>query len=289
MEISRPQISRLLKRAQELGIVTINVALPNSIETTKLEKKLKKLLELDSVSIAPDMSNDEKNFYSFCAGIVQEFIKGKKHIGIGWGQSVYETSTKLSHIDLVKKGTFYSLIGSAGQNNPYFQTNSITDRFVEKMNGNALYINNTVFKLQEELSEEEMQSLLETKKRWDNLDSAIIGIGGEHVPSRKSFEELDNNVIFQEKSNQVIGEIIANFFLEDNTVLEFANEYSIVACSLKQLEKTPNVIAIAKGEDKVKSIHFAATNQYINRLVTDRATAMQIIDRFEQTEEVGHN
>ena len=46
LNISRPQISRLLKRARELEIVKIEVSMPNNLQDNSISEKIKKYLDL---------------------------------------------------------------------------------------------------------------------------------------------------------------------------------------------------------------------------------------------------
>ena len=62
LNISRPQISRLLKRARELEIVKIEISMPNNLQDENKSEKIKKYLGLKDVLIVEN-SNDNKLLY----------------------------------------------------------------------------------------------------------------------------------------------------------------------------------------------------------------------------------
>ena len=75
--ISRPQISRLIKRGQEMGIVKIEVSLPETIEVKELEMELASCLGVGSSIIIPsDRTADIDNFFPLAAGRVEECLQG---------------------------------------------------------------------------------------------------------------------------------------------------------------------------------------------------------------------
>ena len=141
LNISRPQISRLLKRARELEIVKIEISMPNNIKDESKAEKIKKYLNLKDVLIVED-SNDNKLLYVKASEYLSALIEKSKKIGVGWNETLYNISIELKYNDSDKQKVFYPLIGNLGNNNnPYLQITTIVDRFAEKFNSKA-YFNN---------------------------------------------------------------------------------------------------------------------------------------------------
>ncbi|HTX80524.1 MAG TPA: sugar-binding domain-containing protein [Longilinea sp.] len=180
--ISRPQISRILKKARESGMVKIAVTLPGTLERTELKEKLRNVLQLKEVLISPSSEYDKANaagLYSVAADYLAEVLGRQKNVGIGWGKTLYHVSLQLAtreeHSDL----TFYPLIGNSGTDIPYYQPNNITDRFAEKFRAKALYSHYSVVSPISFVTDIDKKRLDHLKKCWANLDTVVIGIGGE--------------------------------------------------------------------------------------------------------------
>lgn len=281
--ISRPQISRLIKRAHELGIARVDISLPSSIDIQQLKEQLRICLDLDDVIIPSNSSSDEdlnNNFYSFAANYIYDYIDDCSSVGLGWGRSLYETSLQLSYRKEKNQMSFYSLVGSSGNNNPYMQTNGITDRFAERFRGKAHYINTLAVTPKASISEVESKRLEAIQNHWKSLDAAIVGIGGYELSEQFAINELSHDEYILNHKEEIFGDLIANFFLKDKRLLKLPERYCISACPLDDLKKIPKVIAISKGLSKVDAIYFAAKNKYIKALITDQQTAKAILEKY---------
>ena len=89
LNISRPQISRLLKRARELEIVKIEISMPNNIKDESKAEKIKKYLNLKDVLIVED-SNDNKLLYVKASEYLSALIEKSKKIGVGWNETLIQ-------------------------------------------------------------------------------------------------------------------------------------------------------------------------------------------------------
>lgn len=283
--ISRPQISRLLKKAREAGIVNIDVFLPETSDRKELTKKLKDELKLKKVLLSPSSLNEKESaagVHTMAAAYLEEILQNKKNVGIGWGKALYNTSLKLSYQEENKELTFYPLIGNSGTNNPHLQTNNIINRFAEKFQSNAYYSNTLSVALKDSLTIIESKRFDYLKKCWERLDTAIIGIGGEALSEKIYIDELPQEVYTKGILESLIGDILGTFFLENQRVLVFPEEYQIIALDLEKLKKIKDVICISYGPSKIKSIIYAAKKNYLKTLITDSDTAKGILDTLEK-------
>ena len=60
--------------------------------------------------------------------------------------------------------------------------------------------------------------------------------------------------------------------------MSFPGSERLIALTLETLRAVPVVVAVASGSDKVIPLVAAARAGFFNRLVTDPATAQQIVD-----------
>lgn len=277
MGISRPQISRLIKKSSELGIVKIDVCLPEIINVRQLEDELTKCLDIDSVCIIPsDLNNTMENFSKLAAQKLPNFLEGKTNIGIGWGRSLYGVSINLEYQKNSGCVYFYPLIGCSGDNNKYLQVNTITDRFSEKYFAKAHYLNLLAFEKNENITPCNNEKISFFKEIWDKLDIAVVGIGSYEGEEHLYIDEVSYDPYLLKNANRIKGDILSHLLLEDGKELELTN-YNHISCPLEALKKIPTVVAIAKGVEKTNIIYHTAKNGYITTLITDEITAKEII------------
>lgn len=275
--ISRPQISRLIKQSQELGIVKIEVSLPEIINIADLQQELASCLGIDSCVVIPSERPSEiDNFFPLAAEQLEICLKGYRNIGIGWGHSLYEISRNISYQDGRSDVIFYPLIGCSGSINPYLQVGSITDRFAERYRARAYYLNLPVYLREASLSKDEMNKWMAFQKKWEQLDVAVVGIGTLGMKDPVYIDEVSNDPYLLKWKKDIEGDVLGYMMLKDGGLLTIPGFHHI-ACPIDVLKRISRVIGVAKGINKVEAICRAATNKYINTLITDEDTAKAII------------
>lgn len=279
--ISRPQVSRLLKKAKEVGIIKIDISLPNIIDKIELENKLKNVLGLAKVIISPSNPNDEENeamLYFMAADYLCSVLGHYKNVGIGWGRSIYQTSLQIPFQTDRIDTTFFPVVGNSGTDNPYLQTNNLCARFAERLQGKAYFNNSLAVSLKRSLSDIELERLDYLKQNWSNLDAVVLSLGGNFKREKLYIEEIPENTFDSKIFEQILGDVLGTFILKDNTILSVPENYHSVIISLNQLKNTKNVICIAHGNPKVDIIVHSASNHYIKTLITDSNTAISILE-----------
>ncbi|MFV0441658.1 MAG: sugar-binding transcriptional regulator [Lachnospirales bacterium] len=278
--ISRPQISRIVKRSIELGIVKIDVTLPDILNVDALEKELANCLDIDNVYIIPsDLNNTMENFCRLSAQKIPSLIDGKKNIGIGWGRSLYGVSLNLEYQNSNNPVFFYPLIGCSGDSNPYLQINNITDRFAERYSGKAHYLNLPAFLKEKSLTSSDKDKLNFYNSIWGKLDVAVIGIGSYGGDEHLYIDEVSFDPYLLEHTEKIQGDILSHLLLKNGDVLNL-DKYTHIACPIEALRKTPMVIAVAKGTEKAEIIFETAKRNLITTLITDETTAKTIIKKY---------
>lgn len=284
VNLSRPQISRMLKKAHEVGIVDIRVSLPNTLTKVHLAEKLTQLLKLKEVILTPSSTDPEKNdraLYFGAAAYLKEELKDKRHIGIGWGETLYNISLHLSYCDDKKERIFYALAGTSGTNNPYFQTNSIVDRFAERFHAHAYYNNFPSYIETDRFSALESKRWNALERNWRKLDTIVVGLAGIAKIDQLYPEEFQSPDLLKEIVKEMKGDILANFF-NNTTVYQFPDHTRISSLDMAQIHNLKNVICIAHGEPKVDAIISASTQGYIKKLITDEDTGRMIFEKINE-------
>ncbi len=283
--ISRAQVSRLLKKAKDSKIVKIEVVIPDSQSVYELSERLKKYLNIKNVIISPSVEkqkDNDENLYSVASSYLSKNLIKYKNIGIGWGKTLYNISLQLLNYEDESDLVFCPLVGNSGTENPHLQTNSITDRFSERFKGRAFYSNLLMLEKRDDISEISFKRLAKLKEMWNNLDVAVIGLGGETTSNKHLYvDELPEVFYNNEDINHIIGDVLGDFYMNDGTLLQFPSEYEKISITSEQLKNIHNVICIAHGEQKVRAIEHISREKFINTLITDEYTARMILDKFQ--------
>jgi len=283
--LSRPHISRLLDKARECGIVQIRVTMPKELQIAKinnlLQDKLGVKVILAPTEAKPHHKKVSLNIATAAAKHLPALLKGCRNVGIGWGYTMYQTSRQLPYSDRNEDITFVPLIGASGEDNPYFQINTILDRFAEKFGAESFYTNvPAVRENNSELPRVEKKRHAKLQQYWDNLDAAVIGLGvppnvGKFLISEVSQEYKEIMI-----NSNTIGDILCQFFYPDGNIFAIKSGYEQFSFPIKKLKDIKNVICLAGGENKVEGIIAAAENGFFDTLVTDSITAGLILDRI---------
>ena len=75
-----------------------------------------------------------------------------------------------------------------------------------------------------------------------------------------------------------VGDILTHFFDKDGSPIHSDIEERLFSTSLNTLKSLNNVIGISGGPQKVDAIRAALRGSYLDVLITDEDTAMQLID-----------
>ena len=284
---SRSQISRILKRAEDEGLVTYTLNFPVVVDEVAMAQQLQNTLGLEQVVLIPSFYREgqKPNADLVCKNLalgavekLPQLLGDAKNIGIGWGRTLYNTSLCIRPQRYVKGRIFLPLIGSSGDNNPMLQVNTIVDRFGERFHADRKYINMQSFWAKDVLGDEIPSSLAALLEKWRQLDAANVGIGGPPVGNVNNLiSEFPQTYKRQVQNSGTVGDILSQFFYEDGRIFQMDTNYRLLALSIEDLRNVKNVIAMASGSEKRDSIRVAARLGYIKTLITDYNTAHEIL------------
>lgn len=284
--ISRSQISRLLDRAEELGVVTISVQMPADPELAALADAVKRGLGLADLVIAPmengrgDKERTQEAIATAAAGYLGKALRGAKTVGLGWGRTMYQTSLLLSYRSGFDDVMFVPLVGISGATNPCLQINTIVDRVAEKHHAQSYFVGVPAFRERSiETSGLDEARIRKLEDYWESLDAAVLGLGAApHGEGSLFVSEIDPAYAEQVVDSGAVGDILSQYFLPDGSVFAFDAAYRQVAFDIRRLSSVKKVICLAGGEDKLAGILAGARKRYFSVLVTDSVTARAIYD-----------
>lgn len=285
---SRSQVSRMLDRAKELGIVKIEVALPEETDEKTLIAFLEKHLGLEEVVLAPlerDLAENDgvtEAIARRAAEYLPHILKSARKAGIGWGRTVHRMSSLLEYRSSACNTDYIPLIGSAGVSEPSLQINTIIDKVAERMKGRAFYANLPAYREKNvPLTPFENKRLTTLRQYWTEIDTAVFGLGAADDASLLFDEEVSvesRRRILEERN--VAGDILSQYFYNDGRLLEPDKSYHTNAFPVDRLPYLGKSVCLAGGKKKINGIIAAAKKHYFNTLITDTDTAGEIYKRI---------
>ena len=285
---SRPHVSRLLDRAKEVGIVKVEVVMPDILSTESIAEELRTVLGLKDVSVCPDSasSNNEISFEiaQYATNVLDKYLEDAKYIGLGWGYTLYQTARMINH-KIKKKGlTFMPLVGLSNLNSRYYMTNNIVNLFAENTDSNGYYSSVPLVQNRKKLTELEEKSFNELKKQWKNIDAAIIGVGGPPTENELRNDPMYNEFKSYISTVDIAGNVITHYFDAKGNILDsdISKYFYTATYDINRLKELKTSICIAGGPDKADAITMFAKMGFFNKLITDETTARSILSKLEQ-------
>ena len=282
--VTRPQVSRLLKRARAEGIVEIRI-----VDTTAVESPAGEALRarhgLDQVHLAPTIAGPEdltrRMVGRLAAEVLRIAVRPGTTVGIGDGASVLATADALEETATPVAVTVVPLCGgfwATGQERePYRRIAEALGAQVRGLMAPGLVDDAATRKAL--VAHAGIRAIADL---WDRLDVALFGIGGPAWSVSLVGEAIDRQL----EAAHAVGEVlVAPFDIEGRFVCP-ALRARVIAFDARRLGRIPASIGVASGEAKVRPILGALRAGIVRTLVTDVATAEAVAALDEATRSV---
>lgn len=284
MNIYRTTVCRMLAKAKEEGIVRIEIA-DYDADLFALEEYVRQQYGLEKLDLVPNQVEDTPadtltNVSKTAAEVVRHTIKDGDKIGLSWGATL---SSVIDELDpkAMKDVLVYPLAGGPSHINAKYHVNTLIYRLARIFHGNSAFINAMVIQEDEQLTKGIIQSKYfeSILASWDQLDLALVGIGGEPNSREESqWRDLLTDADYaQLKQEEAVGEVCCRFFDQAGHPVYKGLQDRTIGISLEQLGRVPKTIAVATGKYKAKAILAALKAGVINYLVTDKETMLAVL------------
>ncbi len=283
LNISRSQVSKILKSAREKGIVTITIntmfSEENKYQHFLIEKfGLRDAVVVDTIGLSTnDSYNKISESFNF---LFDKIVKDGDHIGIMAGDSINRISKRLIGISR-KELEIYPLVGGFGVTGEDWQANNNVKNFGERLDSKFFQLNCPAY-----ISDESMHALMPTlpdikfvAERAEKVTIAIISIGqlGPKATLVRS-GILSEEDIFELQDKNAIASVCASFLDRDGKLIECNTSKKMFGCTVPALKNANTVIAVAYGNSKIEAICATLKSNCADILVTDLNTAKKIFD-----------
>jgi deoxyribonucleoside regulator len=269
--VTRPQVSRLLKRARAEGIVEIRIVDRTAADSPVVEI-LRERFGLAAIHVAPTVDGPEDLSRRMVGRLGAQVLRGAVRdgdiVGIGDGASVSAVAEALEDGATPVAATIVPLAGgywSPGPERDPFRR--VADAFGALPHG--LMAPGLLDDATTTRALEAHAGVRAVRELWDHLDVVLFGIGG---PSW-GVASVGPDIMRRLTDAEAVGEVlIAPFDLAGDFVCPELRE-RVLAFDARELGRVPTSIGVAAGASKVRPILGALRAGVMRTLVTDVATA----------------
>jgi DNA-binding transcriptional regulator LsrR (DeoR family) len=284
LHISQARVSRLLKRATELGIVRTVVAAAPGVHT-ELEEALEDRYGLaEAVVVDVEGSNEDviAALGSVGATYLETTLTGRERIGISsWSQTLLAVVDRMRPFRLPGAESVVQLMGGVGNSSVQTQGNRLLTEFARLVGATATFVpapalvgNRTM--REGLLNDAAMESI---SKEWPRLTMVLAGIGS--LPPSPLLRASGNAADLADQDRLhaagAVGDVCLRFFDSAGTLVPSDLDDRVVGIDADTLRSIPRRIGIAGGESKHKAIHAAVRGGWVNVLITDTGTAAALL------------
>lgn len=285
--VSRQTIGRILKQAQDSGIVRIEILSPFA-EVESLARRLEKSFGLrEAIVAAPDLPGDAEALRAVgraSASLLERRVQPGMVVGLGWSSTILEMVRHLSTLE--SPGTVVvQLDGGVPRGRHPNEASDIVHRAALAMDVHAtalmtpLYVDTTDIR-DTLIGDSQIRQALELARK---SDIAIFGVGAVSKDSTLyATGYLGEDLINELLAEGAVGEILGRFFGEDGHPLGRELSERTIGLELEALIHIPFRCLVASGESKVAAISSALRGKYANAIVTDEQTAIALLASNEE-------
>jgi len=288
LELSRPKVSRLLKQAKERGIVQITVSYPEG-DNVGTESKLEQYYNLNEAVVVDTGSNRSEpsdtllklQLGSAAANHLSRTLSDGDIIGVTWGTTLQTMVEKVSPEES-KDLHIVQMLGGFGPPEAKAHTIDISRRLAQILNAGL-----TLLQSPGVVDSPEIREVFMTDRRVKNalslfskINKAYVGIGAISTNRVLNSEnnEVSRDIQLEIINSDAVGDIGLNFFNREGHIVRSGFSDRFIGMTLDQLKQVKSVVGIAGGTEKYDAIRGALAGGYINVLITDRHTALKLIN-----------
>jgi len=275
LQISRPWVSKLLSRAEELGVVEIRIN--SSIgENRELSDQLRNKYGLIYASAVSTKESD--NPAMSAANYFMSQLKPDTVVGVGWGKSISQLIDNLPEMQFpdVRIIPLAGSFGTSVETMPNYSAIQVAS----KLGGTVVPLHAPAFCT----SDEEYEAMrtnpffLDVLNQAEQADVVLVGIGALDGAFRERTGMFTEEQVQELHSAGAVGDIVLNFIDSQGKKVETEITRRIISADItKAARQAKNIIVFADGIDKVSAIRAALRGGFATSLITSEETARELL------------
>ena len=254
LELSRFQVARMLKRAREVGIVSIT--LNSGAPMPDLGEKIRRHLKLRHAEVV-EAYGDQHSLRAAVGRHTGCYLAGQigegDVLGLGWGRTLNAMLDGLTYLppaEVVQLSGWFSGAIRDG-------TAELARRAIALTGGTAKAIPAPFFS-------DDARTVAVLRRRPDvarvvdafnRLTTAVVSLGAlDRWPNTITYTDVPERFNEQVMQSGAVGEVCGNLFAEDGCVIDSSVSRHTLTITAAQLRKVPRVVMAAAHTDKASAV-----------------------------------
>lgn len=280
MNTSRQRINRILKKALKEGIVKIEVV---DIEeyNVELEHKLEEKYNLKQSVVISNMNNAkvETLLGKAASKYLESILEKEDLIGVTGGRALSEVSKQLKENVSLNVSTV-QLIGGSNVVATDLKSDEIASKIASKLGGESNVLYAPVIVENKEVKDA-LMSDGNMKHIFSKMDKCNVIIAGIGELTLETPIHLDQNFNKEYTRNLIdlgcVGDIGFRWYNLEGEFIKHDYDDRTIGYNILTNKTEALKIGIAGGESKINSIKGALNGRFLDVLITDEATALELI------------
>jgi DNA-binding transcriptional regulator LsrR (DeoR family) len=286
LHVSQARVSRLLKQAEQEGIVRTTVVLPEGMWTTALEDEVEEAYGLREAVVVECFDQSEEGI-AYDLGVatatyLEATLTGGDVVGISsWSATLLAAVDAMRRLPRVGADRVLQLFGGVGNPSAEAHAARLTQRFADLTGAKPTFLLAPGIATSVEAREALMQDrfVQEAMAALDSVTLALVGIGALE-PS--SLLQSSGNIFAEEELQALgergaVGDICLRFFDAAGGPVASDFDRRVIGVALEQLRGVDRSVGVAGGQRKYEAIRGALLGGWVNVLVTDHTTAERLV------------
>lgn len=284
LRLSQARVSRMLKQAEELGIVRTVVTMPPGVHGD-LEDALQAQYDLrDVVVVDAADSDDVRTALGAAAAAYLGVTLTRGHVvGItSWSESVLAAVERMPARGQQAVDRVVQMIGGLGVPSGQVHANRLTTEFAGAFGATPILMPAPGLVSDATVKDALVRddSVSGVMAVWGDITDALVGIGA--MEPSPLLAASGNGVTDAERAQLrelgAVGDISFRYYDADGRVVSSSLDQRVMGISAEQFFTIPRRIAVSGGDEKLDAVRGALRGGWINVLITDRTLAQQLVD-----------
>lgn len=284
LDLSQATVSRLLKRAEDEQIVRITVSPPHGFHG-ELEDALEHTYGLKEAIVVDSVDADGgqllRDLGAAAAFYVETTLKQGDVVGISsWSATLLAMVNAMQPLPRSTQAQVVQILGGVGDPAAEGHAVHLTRQLASLIRGDATFlaapgITNSAAATRHFLDEPYVR---DTVALFERVSLALVGIGALQPSSllRSSGNIFSPQELDMLRQRNAVGDICLRFFDGGGNAVVTPLDERVIGMRLEQLRHVARAVGIAGGRTKIAAIRSALLGRWINVLITDRSTAIEL-------------
>lgn len=281
LSVSRFAVAKMLDEALEFGIVSITIRDPRN-PASVLDSRVAALLGIAQVRVVDISADPSKHFEKLGMAVMDEFrdrVRPHTTVGISWSRSLDFAARFLPDLpscDIIQLAGALEVYGT-----------SFLPRIVAQQGENSGI---RTFPISAPLVVDEKSTardlmrqpgIAEALTRADSMDLAIIAIGAWRSGQSTVWEKVSEADRRAGSAGGAVAEVSGRLIDANGVAVQTDLDERTISVRVDQLIRTPQVIGIAHGIERVDAVIASARAGIVTCLVVDSELALAIVAQLD--------